>query len=68
MLIEHCSISVFFFKICNLIFRIVQNGVSFNMLKIGSKRRRPTAEIQNVRIAEDEREANYQKQITIWFS
>ena len=42
----------------------VQNGVSYNMLKIRSKRRRPREEILQARVAEEEKEAEYQKKLS----
>ena len=39
---------------------IVQNGVAVNMLKVGSKRRRPTAEVKEERRESDKKEMELQ--------
>ena len=42
---------------------IVQNGVAVNMLKVGSKRRRPTAEVKESRRESDKQEMDLQMKL-----
>ena len=42
---------------------IVQKGVSVNMLKVGSKRRRPTAEVKEERRESDKKEMELQMKL-----
>ena len=46
-----------------LMIYIVQKGVSVNMLKVGSKRRRPTAEVKEERRESDKKEMELQMKL-----
>jgi surfactin synthase thioesterase subunit len=46
-----------------LTLRIVQNGAGANMLKVGSKRRRPHAELKAEKEEEKKKEDDFQKKL-----